>query len=232
MLRPISLNTINYLPSGPTATIFAVLAQYYALIPHTYRYRISTTTSSSSSASASRNAPDSYNTNTSSSGSSSGSSASSASGSSKSLILLLSDKSTTYLVAAQLAFSQFPGMLLPAVVGWIVGLTWRAELLPGSGSGWRVPAWVLGEKERVSSRGGGGRGIGTYGVDNSHGHGEREGTERYHDLRRRLEGEAAAAAAASTSTSTGVGRRDGITSDQGQRQRRPGSFLERLRGAF
>ncbi|THC89432.1 hypothetical protein EYZ11_011118 [Aspergillus tanneri] len=112
LVRPLSLNTVGYLPSGPTASLFAVLAQYHASIPHTVRYCISTSASSSETS----------NENSSSS-------------IGKSLTLLLSDKSTTYLVAAQLALSQFPGMMLPAVVGWGVGVAWRMELLPGLSAG-------------------------------------------------------------------------------------------------
>ena len=57
--------------------------------------------------------------------------------------IMLSDKSTTYLVAAQLALSQFPYSLPPAVIGWMLGSLWRAEVLPGSN--WRVPGWMVGE---------------------------------------------------------------------------------------
>lgn len=47
----------------------------------------------------------------------------------------------------QLAFSQLPGSLIPAVVGWIVGYAWRAELLPVfPRRSWRVPGWMVGEK--------------------------------------------------------------------------------------
>lgn len=162
-MRPLSLNTIGYLPSGPTASLFALLAQYHASIPHTVRYRISTSTSSAPSPTT---------------------------GSSKSLTLLLSDKSTTYLIAAQLALSQFPGMLVPAALGWGVGMAWRMEFLPGlsAGSSWRVPAWMVGERENQRMLRGG-RGGGS----------SRSG--EYDDLRRRLEGEAAAAASGSASAS-------------------------------
>lgn len=166
LLRPLSLSKLNYLPSGPTATIFALLAQYHLSIPHTFRYRISTSSSKATDDEA------------------------------KSLTLLFSDKSTTYLVAGQLVLSQFPGMVLPAALGWFVGLAWRMEILPGVGAGWRVPAWVVGEKERR-------RVVGSSG-----------GEERYEDLRRRLEGEAAAVAAEASGSSaarqgSGVGLRQG-----------------------
>lgn len=176
LIRPLSLNNINYLPSGPTATIFALLAQYHATIPYTYRYRIGSTPSPATTNNSTDN-----NTNN-------DPSAENATQTSQpkppppSLSLLLSDKSTTYIVAAQLALSQFPAMLLPSALGWIVGVAWRAELLPGlspASTGFRVPAWVVGEQER---RGGSG---------SESGGAERE---RYEDLRRRLEGEVAASA--------------------------------------
>lgn len=89
-------------------------------------------------------------------------------------------------------------MLLPAVTGWFVGLAWRAEILPGVGVIWRVPAWVVGERERSALRRG-------------------EDGERYEDLRRRLEGEVAAAGAAS-GVPGGSGSRD-VGSEHRQRQR-------------
>ncbi|KAJ5334230.1 uncharacterized protein N7506_008013 [Penicillium brevicompactum] len=161
ILRPVSFNNLNYLPSGPTSIIFALLAQYHATIPYTFRYSVGTSSSKDAGADADAN--------------------DGAEGHSKrtpSLTLLLSDKSTTYIVASQLALSQFPAMLLPAAVGWTVGVAWRAELLPGlssGSSGFRVPAWVVGEQERRAG---------------PSGSGERE---RYEDLRRRMEGEVATA---------------------------------------
>lgn len=191
LLRPLTLYKLNYLPCGPTATLFALLAQYHAGIPHTFRYRISTSTSTSTS---------SANRDTDASGRGEGAQG-------KHLTLLLSDKSTTYLVAAQLALSQFPGMMLPAAVGWVVGVAWRAEVLPVPSARWRVPAWAVGEKEmgRRGTQGG-------------------EGGERYEDLRRRLEGEAVAAAAAAS------GNAGSASEASGQRQRRrEGGIMDRLR---
>ncbi|GFF25511.1 DSC E3 ubiquitin ligase complex subunit 2 [Aspergillus udagawae] len=191
LLRPLTLYKMNYLPCGPTATLFALLAQYHAGIPHTFRYRISTSTSISTSATTASNT-DEREGGQGQQG--------------KYLTLLLSDKSTTYLVAAQLALSQFPGMILPATVGWFVGLAWRAEVLPLPAAGWRVPAWVVGEKE-----------VGRRGTQGG------EAGERYEDLRRRLEGEAVAAAAASGNAGLG-------SEASGQRQRRrEGGFMDRLR---
>ncbi|KAJ5777786.1 hypothetical protein N7520_001032 [Penicillium odoratum] len=195
--RPLSLNTLNYLPSGPTAMVFALLAQYYATIPHVYRYRVGTTASSNT------RAPDTTTPT--------------AKPTPKGLTLLLSDKSTTYLVAAQLALSQFPAMLLPSAVGWIVGIAWRAELLPGlspSATGFRVPAWMVGERERRS------------GVAN----GSAAERERYEDLRRRLEGEAAAS---SSGLESGSGRRRNVNGGgEGEGRQENGGFMERLRGAW
>lgn len=59
--------------------------------------------------------------------------------------VLFSDKSTTYFLAAQLALSQFPYGLVPALAGWVVGSAWMGELLPGGMGRYRVPRWLLGE---------------------------------------------------------------------------------------
>jgi hypothetical protein len=192
-VRPLSLNNLNYLPSGPTAAVFALLYQYYAIVPHTFKYRLSTSTNASSqgeSTSAARAKP--------------------------SLTILLSDKSTTYLIAAQLALSQFPAMILPSLVGWAVGLAWRAEILPVVRR-WRIPAWVVGERDSGRRRSSGS------GVYRRSGSGNAEDSERYEDLRRRLD--AAAAAASSTAANS-----SGVADGSEQRQRRP--LLDRLRGVF
>ncbi|PWY93396.1 hypothetical protein BO94DRAFT_510868 [Aspergillus sclerotioniger CBS 115572] len=178
VLRPITLGKLNYLPSGPVATLFALLAQYHASIPHTFRYQISTASASPSTSTKDQPQP-----------------------TSKFLTLSLSDKSTTYLVAAQLALSQFPAMVLPAAVGWLVGVAWRMEFLPGTGE-WRVPAWVVGEKERMVVAGNGGGESG-----------------RYEDLRRRLEGEAMAASASASASSSAA---DASGEGAGQRRRNGG----------
>lgn len=111
-------------------------------------------------------------------------------------------------------------MLLPSLVGWVIGVAWRTELLPGlspSSHGFRVPAWMVGERERRVP------GLGVAGGA------ERE---RYEDLRRRLEGEVAA----STSAEAGAGQSG---SGSGQRFRGGNGngngnqgIMERLRGAF
>jgi hypothetical protein len=67
--------------------------------------------------------------------------------------LTFSDKSTRYLVALQLALFQWPGSLLGAVVGWVVGYSWRNELLPGALTRWRVPGWVVGIRGRSRNEG-------------------------------------------------------------------------------
>lgn len=130
VLRPLSLNVINYLPAGPTPLIFALLAQYHATIPHVYKYRIATSSMTSSGSS-----PDG---------------------------ILFSDKSITYFLASQLAFSQLPGSLLAAGVGWGIGIAWRNDILPEKLMGWRLPSWIMG--------------------------GRKDG-EGFEGLRRRLEGE-------------------------------------------
>ena len=134
VIRPLSLNALNYLPAGPTPLIFALLAQYHAAIPHVYKYRI-VTSSFPSSSGQSQAAPEGP---------------------------VFSDKSVVYLLAGQLAFSQVPGSLISAGLGWGIGVAWRNEILPLQLSGWRAPGWIVGEK--------------------------REG-EGFEGLRRRLEGE-------------------------------------------
>lgn len=115
VLRPLTFGRVNYLPSGPTAIIFALLAQYHVMIPRTYTYRLAGDDPTSSSSSSARP----YSPVEKS--------------------LTYTDKTLTYLVASQLALSQLPGSALSAAVGWAVGYAWRNELLPG----WtarRVPA--------------------------------------------------------------------------------------------
>lgn len=193
--------------------IFALLAQYYAMIPHTFRFRIGTTTSISTSSSSSSAAATTSNDDTTATNQQSPTPKPAP----PSLTLLLSDKIITYLVAAQLALSQFPAMLLPSAIGWVVGMAWRAELLPGlspGSHGFRVPAWIVGEQ---GQRGGA---AGTSGAAGAGGSGSAAERERFEDLRRRLEGEVAA------STS-------GLESGGGQRRRGGGSgIMERLRGAW
>jgi len=132
VFRPLSFNNFNYLPAGPTPLIFAILAQYHAVIPHVYKYRIA--------ASPAPPANEPF------------------------VGLTFSDKSYVYLPAAQLALSQFPGSLLCAFVGWVVGYSWRNEVLPGAVTRWRIPGWMVGIRPR--KRG-----------------------EDFEGLRRRLEGE-------------------------------------------
>ncbi|KAI1933085.1 hypothetical protein LOZ66_006613 [Ophidiomyces ophidiicola] len=183
ILRPLSLNTLNYLPAGPTATLFALLAQYHAAIPTTYKYNISTGASTSS------------------------------------ITLHLSDKSTIYFLAFQLSLSQFPYTILPALLGWIIGYAWRAELLPGrfSSPAWRIPHKMYGGQETSFDRR-------QYAAE-----ARGSDVERYEGLRRRLEGESRAAAEATTSEGSGSGV------DGGDIQRRAplaGQILDRFRGAF
>jgi hypothetical protein len=78
--------------------------------------------------------------------------------------ITFSDKSYTYLPAIQLSLSQFPGSFLCAAVGWIVGYSWRNDVLPGAVTRWRVPGWMVGIR------------------------GEKR-AENFEGLRRRLEGE-------------------------------------------
>jgi hypothetical protein len=114
ILRPLSFGALNYLPAGPTPLLFAILAQYHAAIPPQYTYSIGT-------GSPPTNPPPSLIPSSSA---------------------LFTSKSTSYLLPIQLALSQFPSSILPAVVGWVVGYAYRRDLLPGAA--WRVPRWVWG----------------------------------------------------------------------------------------
>lgn len=117
---------MNHLPAGPTALLFALLANYYAAVPYTYRYKISPWAPStpSSSSSASQSVPALWARS-----------------------LTLTSKSLSYLPPLQLALSQFPGSLLAAAVGWGVGTAYRRDMLPGAAR-WRVPGWLVGEEKR------------------------------------------------------------------------------------
>lgn len=88
--------------------------------------------------------------------------------------ITFSDKSYRYLLAFQLALFQWPGSLLGALMGWMVGLSWRMEVLPRSLIRWRLPGWVVGMRTQRRS-------------------------QEFEGLRRRLEGESA-----STAATTGV----------------------------
>jgi hypothetical protein len=147
LVRPLSFNTINYLPAGLTPIIFAILAQYHAAIPHIYKYRLA------ASASPPANSPF--------------------------VGLTFSDKSYTYLLAIQLSISQFPGSLISAVVGWILGYSWRNDVLPDVITQWRIPSWLLGIEAQKRGEG-------------------------FEGLRRRLEGESA-----NSATATGADGRQG-----------------------
>lgn len=122
IIRPLSGGHINYLPSGPTAIVFALLAQYYAAIPHIYKYRLSSSLLALGSSTASD----------------------------REYGMTLTSKTTSYLLPIQLALTQLPGSALAAGIGWLVGFAYRRDVLPGAAK-WRVPSWVIGgshQKER------------------------------------------------------------------------------------
>ncbi|KAH9864148.1 hypothetical protein J1614_010082 [Plenodomus biglobosus] len=134
ILRPLTFGRINYLPAGPTSILFALLANYYAAIPYTYRYKLSPWAASQSPS------PSQPQSNT------------QAASRLWQRNLTLSSKSLSYLPPLQLALSQFPGSLLAASVGWAVGTAYRRDLLPGAAR-WRVPGWVVGEEKKKEFEG-------------------------------------------------------------------------------
>ena len=134
-LKGVTFGFWNYLPSGLAAVVFAALGVWTDEVPRLYRYRIITGKTPSSTPPGQRDGEGQSNSNEEAPG------------------VTLSDKSTTYLLAAQLALSQFPYQLVPALVGWALGSAWVGELLPGGLNRWRVPAWVLGESRKRKERG-------------------------------------------------------------------------------
>lgn len=137
IFRPLTVGLTNYIPAGPTPIIFALLAQYHAMVPHMYKYRIAT--------SAAPPTDDPFSGVT------------------------LSDKSYRYALALHLSLLQWPGSLVGALVGWVIGYAWREGILPQACIKWRLPGWVLGIKATNRSR-------------------------EFEDMRRRLEGEGEATA--------------------------------------
>lgn len=149
-LRPLSFSHANALPAGPTALVFALLAQYVATVPTVYKWRVVAGSKAESGAAA---------------GAGEGTGAGEGEG--ESSLLTFSDKTTTYLLALQLALAQLPGSALEAAVGYGLGVAWRNGVLPERLTQWRLPAWLVGGSGVV---------------------GRREG-EGFEGLRRRLEGE-------------------------------------------
>ncbi|KAH7155010.1 hypothetical protein B0J13DRAFT_214764 [Dactylonectria estremocensis] len=137
VMRPLTAGWFNYMPAGPTPIIFAMLAQYHAMVPHMYKYRVATSEAPPT------NEPF--------------------------VGLTFSDKSYKYAIAVHLALLQWPGSLLGAVIGWVVGYSWREGLLPAALVRWRVPGWVVGLSAQRRSA-------------------------EFEGLRRRLEGESSAVA--------------------------------------
>lgn len=137
VLRPLSLGRINHFPAGPTPIIFALLANYYAAIPYTYRYKLAPYGADEPNTAPATAAPGSSPTATPSSSSSSFLTYS----------ITLTSKSTSYLFPLQLALSQFPGSLLAAAAGWAVGTAYRRDVLPYAAA-WRVPGWMVGEENK------------------------------------------------------------------------------------
>ncbi|KAK7885079.1 hypothetical protein LTR67_010782 [Exophiala xenobiotica] len=129
VLKAASLGVYNYIPAGLATVAFAALSAWSDEIPRLYRYKIVTSTSTSTDTSTG------------------------ADGQQQVPGVVFSDKSTTYLLAAQLALSQFPYQLIPAAVGWTIGSAWMGELLPGGLGRWRTPSWIVGETSKRKERG-------------------------------------------------------------------------------
>lgn len=126
VLKAASLGVYNYIPAGLATVAFAALSAWRDEIPRLHRYKIVTSTGTSTGT-----GPDGQQVPG----------------------IVFSDKSTTYLLAAQLALSQFPYQVLPAAVGWTIGSAWMGELLPGGLGRWRIPSWIVGETSKRKERG-------------------------------------------------------------------------------
>jgi hypothetical protein len=150
VLRPFSRAWFNYLPAGPTPLIFCILAQYHGLIPHMYQYRVSASLKKPDPASPDQdeNVP----------------------------ALTLSNKTFQYVLALHLAALQWPGSMVGAAIGWLVGYTWRMELVPLALARFRLPRWLVGGSRLPRS------------------------ASHFERLRTRLEGEGGPAVGASTGT--------------------------------
>ncbi|KAL2265208.1 hypothetical protein VTJ83DRAFT_6308 [Remersonia thermophila] len=187
VFRPLTWGVFDFLPAGPTPIIFAILAQYHAMVPHIYQYKVALSTGPPPSRTG---------------GGGGGNSAEDVAG------LVFSDKSTKYLMALQLALFQWPGSLLGAAVGWLVGQAWRSELIPGALTRWRVPGWVVGMRSVKSG-----------------------GSDRFEGMRRRLESEGASTGA--TASGLQQQQQQQQAGAEASRRRTMGQqLLDEVRGAF
>lgn len=118
-----------------------MLAQFHAAVPYTFRYRVGIFDPAESGNNAGGEATGGGGGGGDVGGNDGGDEGEAGG-------ITLTSKSSYYLLPAQLALSQVPGSLIPAIVGWMVGYAWRSEILPVvGGRGWRVPGWVVGESE-------------------------------------------------------------------------------------
>ena len=134
LISPLTAQKMTYLPAGPTPTLFAVLAQYHAIVPYIYQYRL---------VFPGNNNPQREQQQQSQLQSSQ----------TELKALTFSDKSYKYILALQPLLFQFPASIPGAFAGWVLGHAHRYELLPPGLTHWRVPAWLVGHRPRV--RGGG-----------------------------------------------------------------------------
>ncbi|KAK3897282.1 DSC E3 ubiquitin ligase complex subunit 2 [Staphylotrichum tortipilum] len=198
VLRPLTWGVFDFLPAGPTPIIFAVLAQYHAMVPQTYRYKIPLSTG----------APKKKNTNKDGGSSAERDDHDVDDDDDDTPALTFSDKSTRYLMALQLALFQWPGSLLGAGVGWLVGRAWHSELVPGALLRWRVPGWVVGMRSQKKS------------------------SERFEGMRRRLESEGATTTGAASGVQQNQQQQVGGGGDANRRRTMGQQFMDEVRGAF
>lgn len=110
----VTKGAVTTVPSGMTPIIFAILFQFVAVVPPTYKFRLAAPSSSAAS----------------------GPNATGASGAG----FEVSDKSYIYLLMAHLATSRLPGSLIAAASGWLAGALWDGGCLPSFAR--RLPSFL------------------------------------------------------------------------------------------
>lgn len=132
VLKPLSFGAYQYVPSGQTALLFALVANWKDAVPATYRYKIGLSEGPLNFASLTRHTDQRAATEAGPS-------------SSSGLTITLTSKSSSYFLPLQLTISQFPYSILPAAIGWAIGLLLRNEVIPGIH--WRVPFYMSERKK-------------------------------------------------------------------------------------
>ncbi len=234
VLRPLSWGSWDYVPAGMQGLVMAALAVWGEEVPRLWRWQVllpSAYTGSNTSLSPSRRRSRSGDTTSRDGGAGNDETSTDKEGRAA-WTITFSDKTPTYLLALQLSLSQFPSSLLPASTGYLIGLAWHGDFLPGRMSGWRVPRWMVGEASLFGTGTRTRAGVGVGGVER----------ERYEGLRRRLEeeggrggdGDGMRQAAHATTTGSGLDQRGAEGEGEADARTRPMGvqIADYFRGVF